>query len=167
MQSLALGTMRTNKHFFWVDKTLSEDECNMIEGSRRINDECYVIGWKGESWQDTGSRGRDLRKSVHQMDPDMITKLDDPSKGYEFDLDAFYRNAQDCANSGGGDVDMNNLTPIVGDSGTGYSKCFVNLKVLKGYESPCKTEPDGVHPSEGMDDLGFEETFCVTYEDNP
>ncbi|KAI5460602.1 hypothetical protein BGZ63DRAFT_405070 [Mariannaea sp. PMI_226] len=152
---LVVASLNSNKAFIWVDHGQTADECNGITGARLINNECYIIGTIGPKptraihslqlpyefelqW---------MRETVQWLDTDSLLKLESV---YGFNVEGFYRNAQDCMNSGGGEVDQQNF--ILGE-GSDLPRCFVNLPVIKATNSPCFDGND-------WSSLGYTKDYC-------
>jgi hypothetical protein len=87
-----VGSVLASLGFFVrVDTNRSENDCNGITGARFINGQCFAI----EKRTPNNIIGLD---DSQPMDRDMVLKLDNPSSGYNFDMNAFYQNVQECNN---------------------------------------------------------------------
>jgi hypothetical protein len=151
MQTLAIMTIKANKFFIMADTSLDEGACNGITGSRWIDGQCYALASTGKVRNQVGDS--EVRDTVSYMDKDKVHQLDDPSKGYHFDVNLFYQNAKECQDKGGGNVDLGSLVPKPYQT-SGYPPCFVNIPVIKADQSPCN---DGSHD---WSTLGFDKFFC-------
>ena len=152
MESLAIMTIKANKYFVFVDTSMDQNGCNGITGSRWIDNKCYALGSAGKPRNQVGNG--ELRKMVSYMDASKVGQLDDPSKGYDFDVKAFYQTAQDCENAGGGDVSIPAVIAGAAQSGTSYPRCFVNIPVITADSTPCNDK------SHDRSSLGYDASFC-------
>lgn len=69
------------------------------------------------------------------MPEEMVKKLEDPSEGYNINMEAFYRNVRDCNND--------NENPTGLDLGSEYPKCFFNLPFIRTKDYVCNVQIDG------------------------
>ena len=130
-----------------IQLKLDEGSCSET-GSRFIDGQCFRIQ-KPFNYE----RNKIFGESI---DPDMITKFDDPEAGYNIDVDQFYRIADACQNANwnyDGDISTEGL-PTNGD----YPDCFFNLPVIKADSSVCiPVVQDGV---EFPENLGINSLSC-------
>lgn len=137
--------MKAQKYFIFSDTSLDEHGCDMT-GSRWINGQCYCLA---KAYKPLAVQG--ASKTYSYLDKKIILYLDDPNKPYKFDVVAFYQNAIDCQNNGGGDVDLKSLKDAI----QGYPRCFVNIPVITAEMSPCQDQ------EHDWSSVGFDEQFCA------
>ncbi|KAK3641196.1 hypothetical protein LTR56_011436 [Elasticomyces elasticus] len=90
-QQTVMAVLAAQNYFVFLNTHRDADACNSITGSRFINNQCFTIE------QPTPNVVNCQQDSVI-IDKDIVLKLDDPSKPYGFDLNAFYSNVQACNN---------------------------------------------------------------------
>ncbi|KAK4954645.1 hypothetical protein LTR10_008078 [Elasticomyces elasticus] len=90
-QQTVMAVLAAQNYFVFLNTHRDADACNSITGSRFINNQCFTIE------QPTPNVVNCQQDSV-VIDKDIVLKLDDPSKPYGFDLNAFYSNVQACNN---------------------------------------------------------------------
>ncbi|KAK5677865.1 hypothetical protein LTS10_009748 [Elasticomyces elasticus] len=90
-QQTVMAVLAAQNYFVFLNTHRDADACNSITGSRFINNQCSTIE------QPTPNIVNCRQDSVI-IDQDIVLKLDDPSKPYGFDLNAFYSNVQACNN---------------------------------------------------------------------
>ncbi|SPO07788.1 uncharacterized protein DNG_10483 [Cephalotrichum gorgonifer] len=118
-------------------------------GSRWINNECFQVH--------SFSRHNPNEPGVTTpIEAEKILKFDDGS-GYNFVVEDFYINANECANSHPNfDGELTASTPTLGISEHKYPECFFNLPVIKAAKTPCNFGEKGKLPG----NLGISDSQC-------
>ncbi|KAK5738819.1 hypothetical protein LTR17_005754 [Elasticomyces elasticus] len=90
-QQTVMAVLTARNYFVFLDTHRDADACNSITGSRFINNQCFAIEQRTSNFVN-------CQQDSVVIDKDIVLKLDDPSKPYGFDLNAFYSNVQACSN---------------------------------------------------------------------
>ncbi|KAK5732702.1 hypothetical protein LTR17_010257 [Elasticomyces elasticus] len=97
-QQTVMAVLTAQNYFVFLNTHRDADACNSITGSRFINNQCFTIEQRTPNFVN-------CQQDSVVIDKDIVLKLDDPSKPYGFDLNAFYSNVQAC-NNGQPDTDL-------------------------------------------------------------
>ena len=91
------------------------------------------------------------------IEREKVLKLDDGSSKYNFVMEEFYANANDCADRHPNfDGSFSGSVPVVGNAGTPYPECFFDLPVIKSSKSPCSFGDKSKLP----ENLGITDSRC-------
>jgi hypothetical protein len=130
-QGLVGGILKALNFYVYIDSTITDKSQCTATGSRFINGECFMVYQRTKPF----ASGKTDQQPINA---NTILKLDDPSQGYNINVEDFYNNINAC-NNGSPDPSNINLTDE-------YPKCFFSLPIIRN-KGPniCSLLPSGAN----------------------